>query len=85
MFGRHPRLKLDPFFGQHPDFMNDTKQTGYMRELRQRLNFAYQKANKAANNNFYYQMANKAANNKLNYDLKVRSSFIELGERVLVR
>ena len=77
MFERHPRLAIDAFFGLYPDHMNATKQTEYVRKLRQRLNFAYEKASKAAKRTGLL--------NKSKYDLKARSSVLEPGDRVLVR
>ena len=57
--------------------MNTTKQTEYVRKLRQRLNFAYEKASKAAKRT---GLLNKSKN-----DLKAMSSVFEPGDRVLVR
>ena len=44
MFGRHPRLAIDAFLGLNSDSLNSTSQTEYIRKLRDRLSFAYQKA-----------------------------------------
>ena len=48
-----------------------------MRKLRQRLNFAYENASKAAKRTGLLI--------KSKYDLKARSSVLEPGDRVLVR
>ena len=77
MFERHPRLAIDAFFGLCLDHRIATKQTEYVRKLRQRLNFAYHKASKAAKRTGLLI--------KCKYDLKARSSFLEPGDCVLVR
>ena len=69
MFGRHPRLAIDAFFGLCSDHTIATKQM-YVRKLRQRLNFAYQKASRAA------KRTGLLIESK--YDLKARSSFLSL-------
>ena len=51
--------------------------TEYVKKLRQRLNFPYQKASRAARTS--------AAHHKSNYDLKAISSILEPGDCVLVR
>ena len=77
MFGRHPRLAFDAFFGLCPDALAAKTYTEYVRKLRQRLHFAYEKATKEAQKS--------AAHHKSRYDLKARSSVLEYGDRVLVR
>ena len=77
MFGRHQRLAIDAFLGLSPDAFSATKQTEYVRKLRERLHYAYQKAQAAAKKN--------AAEHKVRYDLKVRESVLHPGDRVLVR
>ena len=77
MFGRHPRLAIDAFFGLNSDVLAAKTHTEYVRKLRQRLHFAYQKASKEAQKS--------VAHHKSGYDLKARSSVIEPGDRVLVR
>ena len=77
MFGRHPRLAIDAFFGLNPDVLAAKTHTEYVRKLRQRLHFAYQKASREAKKS--------AAHHKSTYDLKARSSVIQPGDRVLVR
>ena len=77
MFGRHPRLAIDAFFGLSPDVLAAKTHTEYVKKLRQRLSFAYQKASREARTS--------AAHHKSNYDLKARSSVLEPGDRVLVR
>ena len=72
MIGRHPRLAIDAFVGLCPDHMNATKQTEYVRKLRQHLNLAYEKGSKAAKRTGLL--------NKSKYDLKARSSFLEPGD-----
>ena len=77
MFGRHPRLAIDTFFGLTPDVLAAKTQTEYVRKLRQRLSFAYQKASREARTS--------AAHHKSRYDLKTRGSVLEPGDCVLVR
>ena len=77
MYGRHPRPAIDTLFGLCPDLIYATKQTVYVRKLRQRLNFAYEKASKAAKRTGLL--------NKYKYDLKARSSVLQPGDHVLVR
>ena len=77
MFGRHPRLAIDAFFGLNPDVLDAKTHTEYVRKLRQRLHFAYQKASRGAKKS--------AAHHKSTYDLKARSSVIQPGDRVPVR
>ena len=77
MFGRHPRLAIDAFLGLNSDSLNSTSQTEYIRKLRDRLSFAYQKAR---------EVSKKAGSrHKLNYDLRARSSVLRIGDRVLVK
>ena len=70
----HESTAIDAFFGLCPDLMYATKQTEYVRKLRQRLNFADEKATKRT-----------GLLNKYKYDLKARSSVLQLGDHVLVR
>ena len=44
MFGCHHRLVIDALLGLNSDSLNSTSQTEYIRKLRDRLSFAYQKA-----------------------------------------
>ena len=77
MFGRHPRLAVDAFLGLNSDSLSSTTQTEYVRKLRDRISFAYKKAQ---------EVSKKAsAKHKLNYDLRARSSVLRPGDRVLVR
>ena len=62
MFGRHPRLAIDAFFGLSPDVLAAKTHTEYVKKLRQRLSFAYQKASREARTS--------AAHHKSNYDLR---------------
>ena len=62
MFGRHPRLAIDAFFGLNPDVLAAKTHTEYVRMLRQRLHFACQKASREAKKS--------AAHHKSTYDLK---------------
>lgn len=78
MFGRHIRLAIDAFLGLTPNALSAPSQTEYVRKLRERLHFAYKKAQKAAKQS--------AAKHKRYYDRKARSSgSFHQGDRVLVR
>lgn len=44
MYGRHPRLTIDSFLVLISDSMSSTSQTEYVMKLRDRLSYAYQKA-----------------------------------------
>ena len=78
MFKRHPWLAIDAFLGLTPDDLSASSQTEYVRKLRERLHFAYKKAQEAAKQS--------AAQHKRYDDLKVRSSSsLHPGDRVLVR
>ena len=44
MFRRHPRLDIDAFLGIIPDTLSSAKSTECVRKLKQRLYFAYKKA-----------------------------------------
>ena len=77
MFGRHPRLAVDAFLGLNSDPLSSNTQTEYVRKLRDRLSFAYKKAQEVSRK--------AAAKHKLNYDLRVRSSVLRPGDRVLVK
>ena len=77
MFGPHPRLAIDAFLGLNSDILNSTTQTEFVRKLRDRLSFAYRKAQ---------EVSKKAAvKHKLNYDVKARSSVLRPGDQVLVK
>ena len=77
MFGRHPRLAVDAFLGDHVTNVCDTEVSGYVGKLKKRLDFAYKIASTEA--------AKQAARHKAIYDLKVRQSKLEVGDRVLVK
>ena len=63
--------------GLSPDALTATKQTEYVRKLRERLHYAYTRAQEAAKRS--------AAGHKAHYDRKVRESVLHPGDRVLVR
>ena len=48
MFRRHPRLAVDAFLGLNSDSLSSMTQTEYGRKLRDRLSFAYKKAQEAS-------------------------------------
>ena len=77
MHGRLPRIAVDAYLRLKSDSLNSTTQTKYARKLRDRLGFAYKKAQ---------EVSKKAiAKHKLNYDLSAKSSVLRPGDRVLVK
>ena len=77
LFGRHPRLAIDAFLGITPECLSSTKSTEYVRKLRQRLDFAYKKAQE--------QAEITAAVYKHHYDETARSSVLMPGDLLLVQ
>ena len=77
MFGRHPRLPIDILFGTDPDLPRSGCPIQYVRDMKERLRYAY----KLAKDNTV-----KAANkNKARYDKNARATVLDIGDRVLVR
>ena len=76
MFGWHPRLPIDVFFGMDPNTESGDHST-YVAKLKDRMASAFSVASSEAK-----RIATK---NKDQYDLKVRYSKLEVGDRVLVR
>ena len=78
MFGRHARLPIDVAFGTDPGIRQSDKTPGqYVKELKERLQHAY---------NVAKENAQKSADkNKKNYDERARAVQLEPGDRVLVR
>ena len=76
MFGREPRLPIDLVFGLE---INQPKQprTKYVQDMRERLRHSYQLASEAAKKSGKRQ--------KKYYDIKSRNSFLNIGDRVLVK
>ena len=78
MFGRHPRLPIDVEFGLAKSNSGDnSSKSRYVQKLRRRLNYAFQKANKVAN-----QQANKY---KASYDKSIRGPQLQEKDIVLVK
>ena len=78
MFGRHPRLPIDVEFGLPKSNSGDnSSKSRYVQKLRRRLNYAFQKANKVAN-----QQANKY---KTSYDKSIRGPQLQEKDIVLVK
>ena len=78
MFGRHPRLPIDVEFGLPRSNCGDnSSKSRYVQKLRRRLNYAYQKATKVAN-----QQANKY---KSSYDKSIRGPQLQEKDLVLVK
>ena len=78
MFGRHPRLPIDVEFGLPKSNNGDnSSKSRYVQKLRRRLNYAFQKATKVAN-----QQANKY---KSSYDKSIRGPQLQEKDLVLVK
>ena len=78
MFGRHPRLPIDVEFGLPKSNSGDnSSKSRYVQKLRRRLNYAFQKATKVAN-----QQANKY---KSSYDKSIKGPQLQEKELVLVK
>ena len=78
MFGRHPRLPIDVEFGLPKSNCGDnSSKSRYVQKLRRRLNYAYQKATKVAN-----QQASKY---KSSYDKAIRGPQLQEKDLVLVK
>ena len=78
MFRRHPRLFIDVEFGLPKSNSGDnSSKSRYVQKLRRRLNYAFQKATKVAN-----QQANKY---KSSYDKSIRGPQLQEKDIVLVK
>ena len=78
MFGRHPRLPIDVEFGLPKSNSGDnSSKSRYVQKLRRRLNYAFQKATKVAN-----QQANKY---KSSYDKSIRGPQLQEKDLVLAK
>ena len=78
MFGRHPRLPIDVEFGLPKSNSGDnSSKSRYVQKLRRRLNYAFQKSTKVAN-----QQANKY---KSSYDKSIKGPQLQEKDLVLVK
>ena len=77
MFGWHPRLAIDAFFGTQTDSLSDRSPDTYVKKLEKRLEFAYKTASR--------EIERSKRRHKTRYDLKVRSSVLRPGDRVLLK
>ena len=79
MFGWQPRISVDVFLGLNSNLPKDrnTAKLNYVEKLRERLQFAYDRATQDSSKN-----ANKM---KEIYDRKISAAKLEVGDRVLVR
>ena len=79
MFGRHPRLAVDIYLAHDPNgFQPNIDQPTYIRDLKQRLDYAYKLAKKNSKISAEHQ--------KKGYDNRTQpTSIIEPGDKVLVR
>ena len=78
MFGRHPRLPIHVEFGLPKSNSGDnSSKSRYIQKLRRRLNYAFQKATKVAN-----QQANKY---KSSYDKSIKGPQLQEKDLVLVK
>lgn len=76
-FGRHPRLPIDLAFGIDLNSERSGSTSQYIRDLKKRLAFAYQKASE--------NLAKTSQKNKVSYDVSARAAELDVGDRVLVR
>ena len=78
MFGRHPRLPIDVEFGLPKSNSGDnSSKSRYVQKLRRRLNYAFQKATKVAN-----QQASKY---KSSYDKSIKGPQLQEKDLVLLK
>lgn len=77
IFGREPRLPIDLVFGTKQPVMNKKPLHKYIEDLKQKLKNSFELAQKNTGKSQDAQ--------KRNYDLKVRSTFIQPGDKVLVK
>ena len=77
MFGRHPRLAVDVYFGHQPNGRRSKGQSKFIKDLSSRLGFAYDLATKNSK-------AAQARQKKV-YDRSPIANKIEIGDEVLVR
>ena len=78
MFGRHPRLPIDIEFGLNkPNCSDNSSKSRYIQKLRRRLNYAFQKASKYADQ--------QAKNYKQGYDKSVKGPQLHENDLVLVK
>ena len=77
MFGRHPRLPIDVAMGVEPAERQLQKGVSYVKDLRQRLERAYDLASK--------HMGKRSEKRKEIYDKRVRGAKVDVGDRVLLR
>ena len=78
MFGRHPRLPIDVEFGLPKSNSGDnSSKSRYVQKLRRKLNYAFQKATKVAN-----QQANKY---KSSYDKSIKGPQLQEKDLVLLK
>ena len=78
MFGRHPRLPIDVEFGLNkPNCSDNSSKSRYIKKLRRRLNYAFQKASKYSD-----QQTSKY---KHSYDKSVKGPQLHENDLVLVK
>lgn len=76
MFGRHPRLPIDVAMSI-PEEEKENSYSDFISSLKKRMEYTYQLASEKANKS--------RAKQKHHYDKRVRSSVLNIGDRVLVR
>lgn len=77
MFGWHPRLSVDIFFGIDNNQASAENPSSYVDKLRTRMQYSYKAAAQESAKNSLQQ--------KQRYDRRVREHRLEVGDRVLVR
>ena len=77
MFGRHPRLAVDVYFGLGPNTNSSKDHSKFIQDLSKRLEYAYELARRNA--------ASAGLRQKATYDRRPPSNRIEIGDKVLVK
>ena len=77
MFGRQPKLPVDLAFGTGPDKEETITYTDYVKDLQDRLQYAFGLVSEKAEQN--------QGSQKRNYDKNARAATVQVGDRVLVR
>jgi hypothetical protein len=78
LFGHHPRLPVDIVYpNKHFGKVNDISYSEYVKQLRERLEYAHRLANDSSQTSHI--------SNKKRYDKSIRGAVVGVGDQVLVR
>lgn len=77
MFGPHPRIAIDVYFGHNPNGNRSSDQSKFIKDLGDRLEYAYGVARKNVNN--------ARGRQKKIYDRRPQANKIEVGDKVFVK